>query len=395
MERPSAHATGGDRTRTLVLAGLPIGSVRTVNLAIAAVVIVMGTLGVLGIASWPLRALAVVLCLAFAGAHLPTHRDTEARRMVLPAQAVLAVGLLLLPSTNFEAFGFLLYLLTVEVAMLSSLWVTVGWAAGFWLCYSIVAVWHGVPDAYVGIIFALGVFPFCALVGHLLRATADARAEGRAALRRLQAAQGRIEELAVTDERNRLARDLHDSVKQQVFATTMQIGAARAVLTEDPAAARSALDEADLSAQKAAAELNLVIEELRPLDLEGNRLVDALRSLGRDWERRTGLLVDVVLEGEERAFPGFDEALLRTTQEAIANSARHGHADRVEVVLTYGTGDLNLQIRDDGAGFAPSTATPGVGLGSMRARVEDRGGRFDLWSAPGAGTRIAIEVAER
>lgn len=396
MERPSAQSSdpAPAGTRTLAFVGLPVASTRTVNLAVCSVLAVMGTLGVVGIDEWIPRVPAIALCLVFGLLQLLPGLPPSGRRLVLAGQTLVVAVLLSLPSAHFEGFGFLLYVLSVQAALLSSLRGTVAWLAGFWLIYSGAALWHGVPDPYVGIVFALGVFPFCGLVGYLLRATAVARAEGEETLERLRAAQSRIEDLAVTDERQRLARDLHDSVKQHVFAATMQVGAARAVLTEDPVAATAALDEADASAQRAGAELNVVIQELRPLDLEGHRLVDALRSHGAAWSRRSGMRVNVALEGDPRALLGADEALLRVTQEAMANAARHSGAEQIDATLTYRPTEVRLQIRDDGRGFVPDSTSPGLGLSSMRARVEDLGGRFDLTSAPGAGAQIDIRLEE-
>ncbi|MCI0395896.1 MAG: sensor histidine kinase [Chloroflexi bacterium] len=205
----------------------------------------------------------------------------------------------------------------------------------------------------------------------------------------LQTRQG----LATLEERNRLARELHDSVKQQVFATVMQVGAARALLPADPEAAQRHLAEAEQLARQAQQELTGLIQELRPAALEDRGLSEALRTYLADWSRRTGVAAQVRLQGERPLPLEVEQALFRVAQEALANVTRHSGAGAADVHLAWEAGDAVLTVADDGVGFDPAEAEQrSFGLRTMRERVESLGGRLDIDSAPGQGTRITARL---
>jgi NarL family two-component system sensor histidine kinase LiaS len=201
------------------------------------------------------------------------------------------------------------------------------------------------------------------------------------------------QEFATLEERNRLARDLHDSVKQQVFATAMQVGAARELLPDDPSNAEDRLAEAEQLACQAQQELNTLIRELRPAVLENKGLVKALREYLADWTNQTGVKVDLLLQGERILPLEIEQTLYRVTQEALANVTRHSGATDVEVLLTWESTRVILRIVDNGHGFDIHAAEgKGVGLQSMRERVQESGGIFTVESN-GSGTRIGVVIA--
>jgi NarL family two-component system sensor histidine kinase LiaS len=197
------------------------------------------------------------------------------------------------------------------------------------------------------------------------------------------------QELATLEARHRFARDLHDSVKQQVFATSFQVAAARALLEDDPKAAEAHLKQAEELVRQAQRELNVLIQEMRPAALEGKGLAAALRDYVEDWSQRTGIPVQVHVRGERGVPLEVEQALFRVAQEALANVAKHSGAGNVEVDLAYTADSLALRVADDGRGFDPAK-NPGEGFGlqSMRERAAGLGGRVDVESAPGKGTRI-------
>jgi NarL family two-component system sensor histidine kinase LiaS len=196
-------------------------------------------------------------------------------------------------------------------------------------------------------------------------------------------------ELATLETRNRFARDLHDSVKQQVFATSLQIAAARALIDKDKEAAESHLAQADELVRLAQKELNVLIHQMRPAALEGKGLPAALNDYAADWSRRSEIPAEVHVRGEREAPLEVEQALFRVAQEALANVARHSEARRVEVDLIYDTETLTLRVTDDGCGFDPAkNSGEGFGLRSMNERLAKLGGRVDVESTPGEGTRI-------
>jgi NarL family two-component system sensor histidine kinase LiaS len=196
-------------------------------------------------------------------------------------------------------------------------------------------------------------------------------------------------ELATLEARNRFARDLHDSVKQQVFATSLQIAAARALIEKDTVSAESHLAQADELVRLAQKELNVLIAEMRPAALEGKGLATALREYVARWSEGAEIPADFRVQGERSVPLEVEQALFRVAQEALANVARHSGAGHVEADLIYTADTLTLRVADDGRGF-DSSRSPGGGFGlqSMRERLVRLGGHVNVESAPGKGTRV-------
>ena len=207
----------------------------------------------------------------------------------------------------------------------------------------------------------------------------------------LQAAQQRLRELAVLEERNRLARDLHDSVKQQVFAVSMQLGAARALLNKDNPA-YSPVTEAEGLARQAGAELTTLIRQLRPPHLESKMLPEALQEYVTDWSRQNGIAADMKVDGIASTSLAGDETLFRVAQEALANVARHSNARHVSVEVADQKDEIVLRVEDDGDGFELGQVEKGVGLDSMRERLEAIGGRLSISSGSSHGTQVIAAV---
>lgn len=216
-----------------------------------------------------------------------------------------------------------------------------------------------------------------------------------------------ISEAAAQEERHRLARDLHDSIKQQIFSINVSTAAAQARLEADPPAlaqARAALADVRQSAQEAMVEMRAMLQQLSPAPLEKSGLIGALRDQCESLAYRTGAQVTTTfnaLPSEDRLPPGAQEAIFRVAQEGLSNIARHARAQNVSVAITTtSTGDsdgqLTLTIRDDGQGFAvtpiDSTAHVGMGLVNMHERAAALGGQIHIESAPGSGTTLALTV---
>ncbi len=199
------------------------------------------------------------------------------------------------------------------------------------------------------------------------------------------------EELAALEERNRLARDLHDSVKQQVFATAMQVAAARNLLDANPAQARVHLEEAERLARQAQQELTVLIRELRPAALEGKGLVAALREHVAEWSRQTGIEADLRVQGERPLPLHVEQALFRIAQEALSNVARHSGAARAVVHLAWGARYVAMTVEDNGRGFDVEAAwEKGLGLRSMEERARRLHGDLQVESRAGEGTRVIV-----
>jgi NarL family two-component system sensor histidine kinase LiaS len=200
--------------------------------------------------------------------------------------------------------------------------------------------------------------------------------------------------LAVVEERNRIARDLHDSVKQQAFAAAGQIGAAKALLDRDVGAAEDRLEEAEELIYALRQELTLLIEELRPAALEEKGLGAALQEYAPRWSRRAGIEIDVRVECDAALALEAEVSFFRIAQETLANVARHSQARHVDLALSCCNGEAKLTVVDDGIGFQPQQVTAGFGLSSLRQRAASLpGGALTLRSAPGEGTTVEVRAA--
>lgn len=198
------------------------------------------------------------------------------------------------------------------------------------------------------------------------------------------------QELAGMEERNRLARDLHDTVKQQVFALGMQIGAAQAMLDGGPPEAHRRLAEAEELVRQIQHELVTIIRELQPAGRSGKGFEQALGEHAANWSRQSGVAAEVQLEQGLQLTPEAEHAFLRITQEALSNVSRHGRATRARVTLRRGeAGGVTLTVEDDGAGFDSGQRNGGMGLRNMRERAEALpGGWFRVESHRGKGTSV-------
>jgi signal transduction histidine kinase len=201
------------------------------------------------------------------------------------------------------------------------------------------------------------------------------------------------QQMSVMEERNRLARDLHDSVKQQAFAASAQLGAARAQFHPDPVEAEEHLVEAEKLLNEVRQELTDLIRELHPFALQGRRLGTAVREYALDCSNQTGIDINVLIQNERSLPLEIEQALFRIVQGALANVARHSQADRAEIRLVYGMEELTLTISDNGRGFDTTKQYHGIGLRSMIERAEMINSELLVQSALGRGTKVRIKSA--
>ncbi|MFI9818565.1 sensor histidine kinase [Saccharothrix variisporea] len=194
-------------------------------------------------------------------------------------------------------------------------------------------------------------------------------------------------EAGVAAERERLAREIHDTLAQSLTSVISLIDAAE---SEEPRADRSRLLAlARTAARDGLAEARHFVAALTPPALHGGSLADAVRRL----TTTCGVPAVCDVEGVEVPLPMATRVvLLRVAQEAMSNARKHAGATRVEVVLVFGDGDVELAVVDDGRGFDAALPRAGFGLAGMRARVEEVGGALTVTSAPGEGTMITANV---
>ncbi|MEV6977028.1 sensor histidine kinase [Kitasatospora sp. NPDC093806] len=233
-----------------------------------------------------------------------------------------------------------------------------------------------VESAYVSdlLMFGLGLALALSMAGVAVREQ-EARARLERSHERLARYAERVAELSTAEERNRVAREIHDSLGHHLTAVGVQLEKAEAFRELDPAASARALGDARWSAGRALAEVResvSALREVRPFSL-ARSLADLVRHLGDD-----GLRVELSVTGEESGHDGGAlTTLYRAAQEALTNARRHGRATRVEIRLALDGPAARLTVTDDGRGFARG-AEPGHGIRGMRERVALLGGEVDI-----------------
>jgi len=197
---------------------------------------------------------------------------------------------------------------------------------------------------------------------------------------------------ATLDERQRLARELHDAVTQTLFAAGLNAQALPEIWAADPEAGQRCMQELQRLTWGALAEMRTVLVELRPGAITEMELGDLLRQLAQAATARSPVLdVDVQVEGQRELPPEVQIALYRVAQEALNNAVHHADARHIQVHLIRGSEGVQLSIGDDGRGFHTRTVAAGhLGLEIMRERVDSIGGLFSLTSGAGSGTRLHV-----
>jgi signal transduction histidine kinase len=219
------------------------------------------------------------------------------------------------------------------------------------------------------------------------------------------------QEVAVLEERSRLARELHDAVTQTLFSASLVAEALPTTWEKDPQEGRGLLQELRSLSRGALAEMRTLLLELRPAALLETSLADLLRQLGEAASGRTGIPVSVQVEGQAKLPPDVHIAFYRITQEALNNVVKHARARQATVQLCYSGEDqaatsrktrqaegagagpsVLLSIRDDGRGFDPAQVPHNrLGLGIMQERAQAIGATLTVESQPGHGTQVTVE----
>lgn len=231
---------------------------------------------------------------------------------------------------------------------------------------------------------------FGAVVTELLRREQLARAELAEAHEQLRDHAAQAERLATVQERNRVARDIHDGLGHSLTVVQMQVKAARAVLPTDSAKADAVLSKAQQQAEAALAEVRRSVGALRePRSIPP--LPEALRALAEETSA-TGIPTQLEVSGAERPLPDETrEALYRTAQEGLTNVRKHAQATRADLLLAFAAAAVRVEVRDDGTG-TDGTQPSGFGLPGLRERAAQLGGRLTVESTPGRGWTLSMEV---
>ena len=354
----------------------------------------MSLLGISGFSSFKLQLITLGLCLLFGILHRFYFKAGAFQRnpnLYFGLQTFILTLVLSLGSSSTDAFNFLFVLLAIHTAHVLPGKNTVVWITIYYTIVSVVVLSIRGTDGIYAILFYGVTYILCGFFGAVLQQAEKSRDQNQLLVDELQSTQQRLRELAVVEERNRLARDLHDSVKQQVFAISMQLSAARTALSESDKAYSSVV-EAERLAQQAGTELTSLIHELRPPGLESRSLADAIREHVDVWSDQNKVEAEIKIDMTISVSQQAEQALFRVLQESLANVARHSKADRVTVELEAENEAIVLTIEDNGIGFDAKQIAKGIGLDSMQERLIAVNGKVEVISEKSKGTRVVAKV---
>ncbi|WP_028593987.1 sensor histidine kinase [Paenibacillus assamensis] len=198
---------------------------------------------------------------------------------------------------------------------------------------------------------------------------------------------------AIIEERQRLARELHDAVSQQLFAISMTATAVKRTLSRDFDRAERQVELIEEMASVAQSEMRALLLHLRPVHLEGKGLVQGVQELVRELQMKVPIEIQCEVDDDIRLLKGVENHLFRIIQEAMSNTLRHSKAERMEIRIQNREDHVRLMIRDNGVGFEwQDSKQTSYGLRTMQERVHEVGGSIQFITAPSKGTRIEIRV---
>jgi signal transduction histidine kinase len=308
-------------------------------------------------------------------------------------QIMIAATLIKLRGSAGELSLILLPLAGQSALLLSSLWM----GAVCVLIYTVLVLplilrnrW--IDAIAVALVYGTGIV-FVVVFTRIAASEREARAGLAEANRLLRENAAQVEELATTKERNRLAREIHDSLGHYLTVVNVQIGAAQAIFPQDATRALDHLSKAQSLTQEGLAEVRRSVAALRASPTESRPLPEALAKLVEQWNA-TGLRARLSVEGARRQLtPQADLTLYRAAQEALTNVGQHAGASRVDLMLDYRAPEsVLLQVEDDGVGG--SNSGEGFGLLGVRERAQLLGGEVRVHTESGKGFRLEVELPE-
>lgn len=202
-----------------------------------------------------------------------------------------------------------------------------------------------------------------------------------------------LKQAAITEERQRLARELHDAVSQQLFAISMMTSAVGQTVVEHPDKAKGQIESIEQMASEAQSEMRALLLHLRPTHLEGKKLKEGIDNLLEELQSKYNLAIAWQVEEITTLSKGIEDHLFRIIQEAISNTLRHAKATAIELILYMVNEQVQLKINDNGIGFnVEEQKTSSYGLRTMEERVNEIGGVIEIFSQPKKGTVIEVKV---
>lgn len=349
------------------------------------------------------RTILIVLFLAFASL-LAFFLQTENRPILvygyLAAQTVLILAIFLSNPAQTTGVPVLFFVLSAQAMLFLPLTAGIGWIVAFTLL-----TWGGTIyavgwSALVEMLTIGGGFAFFGSFGAILRQANQERERSHELLAELQAAHSRLKayalqvaELAVAEERNRLAREMHDALGHRLTVAVVQLEGSQRLIPNDPGRAAQMVGAMREQLKEALTELRQTVAQLRT-DSETDRpLTDSLKQLALSFQEATGLPVQLTLPTALPPLPaGQRLALYRAAQEGLTNVHKHAQAKQLWLTLNLADGQLSLMVEDDGLGLSPDLVPGRYGLRGLQERAAQLGGACNCYTRPGGGTQLHFQI---
>ncbi len=353
-------------------------------------------------ARWAVLALALTFGLLSLSVFTPYATARRGRvRALLGVQTAIIVALLaLVPKASFFIVWF--YMMSVYAILALPRREAHAWLGGFTLLSLLLLIAHqGLVGGLVSAMIYASGFAFFTIFAHLTYRAQQARAESERLLTELQAAHrqlqdyaARAEALAAAEERNRLAREMHDTLGHRLTVAAVQLEAAERLIPTQPARAAGMVATAREQVRAALADLRRTVAALRqPLESD-LPLETAVRRLAAEFQQATGIAVHVAWPDETPPLsPAQRLTLYRGVQEGLTNIHKHAAATQAWVTLETTAGRITLRVRDDGSG--PREARGGFGLRGLQERAAHLGGQARFGPAPEGGSLLEITLPQK
>jgi len=366
------------------------------NIAICMIVIIMIGIGLITLPDALTKVITTALCVAFSLVYLFGFRiaDTPGRLAVYFAIQIILVASLLILSSPSDVFNLLFYVLALQAMLILPIRTAVAWIIGFYLVDSLIALWAQGTESMISVLFYAAAFLLAAIFGYAVRQAEIANRRNQQLLDDLRATQRQLQELAVDQERTRLAREMHDSLGHRLTVAVVQLEGAQRLIPTDPDRAARIITTMREEMKGALSELRRTVAALRSPIIEELTLESAISTLSQAFQQDTGIPIHFSVTP---GFPLLPEtyrlAFYRAAQEALTNIQRHALAHNGWVQLSADDQKITLIVEDDGKGMNDQSQNiAGSGLVGLRERAGQIGGDLRLAERTGSGTQLTFSA---
>jgi signal transduction histidine kinase len=353
--------------------------------------IFVGT-GFLALPDMTERIIVLILLLVFGLAHrFGYHTATTSRQvnMYMAIQALI-VAFLIIRFSTADLFSFLLFMLVIQAAIALPSNIAARWVVILFFIEGIRLFTNSNGEQFINLLLLSPVYFLMGVFGYSLRQAEIAHREKELLLEELQKAQDQLQELAVTEERTRLARELHDSLGHRLTVAVVQLEGAQRLIPTRPEQASAMVGTMREELKNALADLRVTVSAMRSPIAENQTLDSALRTLSQSFQQNTGLVVHFNAPSNLPELPeSYRLAFYRAAQEGLTNIQRHAEAQNAWLNLEADNKQITLTIQDDGRGFDHHAEKgSGVGLVGLGERASQLGGEMHFVPGSEAGGAI-------